>query len=57
MKAEMPWLQLEDEDLDAVQSVPAAPKKAVQPAEVEMATIIVVSGTCRDMHVNCTAPL
>lgn len=43
MKAEMPWLQLEDEDLDSVQAVPSTPKKTPQPAELDVGTILVVS--------------
>ena len=43
MKAEMPWLQLEDEDLDAVQEIPTTPKKSGQKSEVELTTIVVVS--------------
>ena len=43
MKAEMPWLQLEDEDLDGVQNVPSTPKKPPQAAELEVGTILVVS--------------
>lgn len=38
----MPWLQLEDEDLDNVQNVPATPKKATQAADLEVDTIMVV---------------
>lgn len=37
----MPWLQLEDEDLDA--AIPSTPKKTAQPADAELTTIMVVS--------------
>ena len=39
----MPWLQLEDEDLDSTQTIPTTPKKSPQPAELEVGTILVVS--------------
>ena len=40
----MPWLQLEDEDLDIVGNVPATPKKTAPSAEhLDVGTILVVS--------------
>ena len=47
MKAEMPWLQLEDEDLDSVK-IPETPKKSRESSDFDLGTIVVVSGTpCR----------
>lgn len=40
----MPWLQLEDEDLDMVGNIPPTPKKTAPPSELDAGTILVVSG-------------
>ena len=42
MKAEMPWLQLEDENLDALKTA-STPIKGSKNAAAEAATIVVVS--------------